>query len=220
MWFESMHPVWQARLSDLKPHLDEIERGLVGGPRLAPDAASVMAAFHSNPETIRVVIIGQDPYPTPGVAVGRSFAVAQNTAVPASLRNIFRELASDVGGKPPVRNLEGWEAQGVMLLNRHLTTLAGEPAAHSNLGWDKFTDAAIASLVSQSEGLVLVLWGNHAQQLLKLPILRERADTVRVHASAHPSPLSARRGFFGSKPFSAINGLLSELGISPINWNQ
>ena len=219
MWFEQMHPDWQSALSGQKPLLDALETQLSHLPDLSPSPDLVMAAFRTAPSQFRVVIIGQDPYPTPGVAVGRAFAVAHGP-VPASLRNILKELDSDLGADfgdlGPALDLSGWQEQGVFLLNRHLTTIHGRPGAHFKLGWQSFTDAALAHLASLNPNLILVLWGNEAESVL-VP-LNEHGFWPSVVRSVHPSPLSAHRGFFGSKPFSAVNALLENFGQSPINW--
>jgi uracil-DNA glycosylase len=220
MWFEAMHSSWQEWLAPETNRLRRLEELLANTPDLAPRKDLVMEAFRQDPSRVGVVIVGQDPYPTPGVAIGRAFAVSpETTPVPASLRNIFTELAADIGGETPQQTLLGWQQQGVLLLNRDLTAIEGESVAHSGAGWESFTDAATRALIERTDGLVLVLWGNHAQTLLKT--LGEFLDgrPVKVITSAHPSPLSAYRGFFGSKPFSAINAALVGFGKSPINWN-
>ena len=220
MWFEAMHSSWQEWLAPQAGHLSVIEQSLANVPALVPPKELVMEAFREDPSAVKVVIVGQDPYPTPGVAIGRAFAVSPDTSpVPASLRNIFTELAADIGGGTPQQTLHGWQQQGVLLLNRHLTAIEGEPAAHTGSGWEPFTQAAIRALIERTDGLVLVLWGNHAQTLLKALGNSLNDAPVEVITSAHPSPLSAYRGFFGSKPFSAINAALVGFGKSPINWN-
>ena len=223
MWFEQMHPGWQLGLADWRHWLTGVEGSLASRAGLAPEPSLVMAAFAQDPNSIRVVILGQDPYPTHGVAVGRSFAVSpSNNALPASLRNIFRELADDVGGATPNPNLIGWQEQGVLMLNRHLTTLEGQPGAHFDVGWQKFTDAALEVLLQRGIPLVLVLWGAQAQ-LVKSTLAKPLASAsglVSLVESPHPSPLSAYRGFFGSKPFSLVNSKLIQLGAQPIDWNR
>lgn len=176
----------------------------------------VMRAFEQPLEQVRVLIVGQDPYPTRGHAIGLSFAVDPSVKpLPRSLTNILRELKDDLGRDASATgNLQQWAGQGVLLLNRHLTTEETEPAAHENIGWGAFTDLAVSVLNNQrGRHLVAILWGNQAQQLgSKLP-------DAQVIASAHPSPLSARRGFFGSKPFSTANRLLQEVGEPQIDWS-
>ena len=220
MWFEAMHSSWREWLAPQAKLLEDLEGSLADVPGAVPPRELVMEAFRTDPRNVKVVIVGQDPYPTPGVAVGRAFAVTSETKpLPASLRNIFTELVDDIGGEAPEKSLLGWQEQGVLLLNRHLTALEWQPAAHSALGWDSFTEAAISALVQRTDGLVLVLWGNHAQTLVKELGPTLDAGRVKVISSAHPSPLSAYRGFFGSRPFSAINAALVGFGKSPINWN-
>jgi uracil-DNA glycosylase len=223
MWFEQMHPAWQAALAQVKPQLDRLEAELAQLPNLVPEAALVMSAFESDPNLVRVVVVGQDPYPTAGVAVGRAFAIGGGK-LPASLRNIFRELVDDIGVGPlepdPDPDLGGWQRQGVMLLNRHLTTEVGSPGKHFDAGWQQFTDAAMRYLIGIAPFLVLVLWGAQAQQI-KTSLASELSaagDRVQTVESVHPSPLSAYRGFFGSKPFTAINAALEARGQQPINW--
>ena len=162
-----------------------------------------------------MLITGQDPYPTPGHAVGLSFSVAADVRpLPRSLQNIFKELASDLEvGLPSNGDLTPWAEQGVLLLNRVLTVGAGEPGSHRGIGWESFTEAAIRGLVERiEEPLVAILWGKDAQSLT------EMLGDVPIIESAHPSPLSADRGFFGSRPFSQANEFLDDLGGEPISW--
>jgi uracil-DNA glycosylase len=217
MFFEQMHPTWQAAIPDSKAILEGLETKLEQrGTHYLPAKELVMRAFEAPLDQIRVVIIGQDPYPTVGHAVGLSFAVAAETKpLPRSLSNILRELGDDLG-KGIERNgdLTKWVDRGVFLLNRHLTTDAADAGAHADLGWGAFTDMAIRALNrKRGRSLVAILWGNQAQQLA--PVLCD----ARVIVSAHPSPLSARRGFFGSKPFSKTNAALISAGESPIDWS-
>jgi len=223
MWFEQMHPEWQALLGAWESWLNNTEVLLSNNLDLAPATDKVMTAFRVAPSEIRVVILGQDPYPTPGVAVGRAFAIsASDLPLPASLRNIFTELKSDLGSHPvPSATLESWQEQGVWLLNRHLTTLHSKPGAHFSSGWDSFTEAAIEALLSHTlQPLVFVLWGKQAQSVK--PLLQKHIDgdpaRFLILESAHPSPLSAYRGFFGSKPFSKVNTFLSSVGEQTIDW--
>jgi uracil-DNA glycosylase len=217
MFFEQMHPSWQAAIPESKPILDALEAKLAGREtQFLPPRELVMRAFEAPLDEIRVVIIGQDPYPTVGHAIGLSFAVAADTKpLPRSLSNIMRELSDDLGKS--VTNsgdLSRWAERGVFLLNRHLTTDTADAGAHANLGWAEFTDLAIKALNrKRARKLVAILWGNQAQQLA--PVLCD----AQVIASAHPSPLSARRGFFGSKPFSKTNAALLAVGESPIDWS-
>lgn len=220
MWFESMHPTWQSWLASEREWLANLETTLLDNPQLAPDAGNVMAAFSQDPSKIRVVIVGQDPYHTPGVAIGKAFAVAEETQkLPPSLRNIFKELVADVGGSEPTQSLSGWQQQGVFLLNRHLTTVLGEAGAHSKLGWAQFTDSTLRQLALNNPKVIYILWGSHAQQLKPMLLNIAPDASPRVVESVHPSPLSAHRGFFGSKPFSKTNQLLIDQGLATVNWN-
>ena len=220
MWFEQMHPGWQELLRRWEPWLAERESHLSAVTELAPAKHLVMRAFEASPESIHVVLLGQDPYPTPDVAIGRAFAVAEGAAIPGSLRNLFEELESDIGGPLPNRTLDSWQRQGVWLLNRHLTTVAGESATHFDQGWASFTDAAIAALIQLGHPLVLLLLGNQAQTLLNSlsEEIHAHAQTIGVVSAVHPSPLSAHRGFFGSAIYSRVNAELSRLGAPAIEW--
>ncbi len=186
------------------------------GKTIFPPAPLIFNAFKHTPfEKVRVVIIGQDPYHGPGQAHGLSFSVPSGTALPPSLRNIFKELASDLDlPMPGSGDLTPWANQGVLLLNAILTVEMAQAGAHQNRGWELFTDAAIAALNTEKTGLVFVLWGSYAQKKGAL------IDPSRhlILQSAHPSPLSAHRGFFGSRPFSAINAHLLRQGQTPIEW--
>jgi uracil-DNA glycosylase len=185
------------------------------GRSYLPAGANVLRAFQQPIEDVRVLVVGQDPYPTPGHPVGLSFSVAASVRpLPRSLNNIFRELRDDVGvPAPSTGDLTPWTERGVMLLNRVLTVAPGSPGSHRGKGWEEVTDEAIRALAARDEPLVAILWGRDAQTLR--PLL---ADVPRVE-SAHPSPMSADRGFFGSRPFSRVNGLLEELGSEPIDWS-
>jgi len=217
MFFEQMHPSWQRAIPESKAILDELEAKLdARQEQFLPAKHLVMRAFEQPMEEIKVLIVGQDPYPTVGHAIGLSFAVSQETKpLPRSLNNILRELGDDLGkGVSRSGDLTKWVQQGVFLLNRHLTTDAADAGAHSDLGWGVFTDLAIRALNrKRGRSLVAILWGNQAQQLA--PVLCD----AEVISSAHPSPLSARRGFFGSKPFSKANALLIAAGETAIDWS-
>lgn len=217
MFFEQMHPSWQEALAGTKPILDAIEEKLaVASAEFVPPLELVMRAFQTPLTEVRVLIVGQDPYPTAGHAIGLSFAV--NTDVkplPRSLKNILIELKDDLGRSVSAEgDLSRWSGQGVLLLNRHLTTDLAEAGAHTEIGWSQFTDQVI-NVLNRKLGrrLVAILWGNQAQQLA--PALCD----CTVTSSAHPSPLSARRGFFGSKPFSKTNAALIAVGEQPIDWS-
>ncbi len=216
MFFEQMHPSWQEALAGQRDLLDEIEAKVGTDAAVAPALPLVMRAFEQPVDSVRVLLVGQDPYPTPGHAIGLSFAVAPGVSpLPRSLQNMMRELRDDLGKE--VSNggdLQRWANQGVMLLNRHLTTSSGTSAAHFDAGWARFTDAAI-KVLNRARGrkLVAILWGNEAIALQRL------LTDVQVVSSAHPSPLSARRGFFGSRPFSKTNDALVFVGEQPIDWS-
>ncbi|SDC82900.1 Uracil-DNA glycosylase [Sanguibacter gelidistatuariae] len=183
-------------------------------PTVLPERAAVLRAFREPLARVRVLVVGQDPYPTPGHAMGLSFSVQPHVRpLPRSLQNIFTELRDDVGAPAPATgDLTAWADQGVMLCNRVLTVAAGDAGSHRGLGWEAVTDHAIAALVARGGPLVAVLWGRDAQSLA--PALAG----VPIIASAHPSPLSARRGFFGSRPFSRVNELLVAQGAAPVDW--
>lgn len=183
-----------------------------------PPAKDVYAALElTSFESTKVVVLGQDPYHGTGQAHGLSFSVRGNTPIPPSLRNIFQELFSDVSiQREQDGDLTGWARQGVLLLNTTLTVREGEPGSHKNRGWEHITDAVISALNGKPTRVVFVLWGAHARNK---KTLITQAHHVVIE-SAHPSPLSAHRGFFGSKPFSRINSALEEAGISPIDWGQ
>ncbi len=217
---ELVHPTWVEALSgevDTITAIGEFLRAeTAGGRPWLPAGEHILRAFTQPLPDVRVLIVGQDPYPTPGHPIGLSFAVAPDVRpLPRSLQNIFKELASDLGvATPPHGDLSAWTTQGVLLLNRVLTVQAGESGSHRGIGWEQVTDAAIKALVDRDDQpLVAILWGKDAQSLA--PALPD----VPIIASAHPSPMSADRGFFGSKPFSRANEFLYELGVDPINWS-
>ena len=224
MWFEQMHPGWQKALVAQRALLEELELRLSDVTNLAPPTEKVMLAFQTDPDDVRVVILGQDPYPGAGLAVGRAFAVGGHK-LPGSLRNIFKELVSDLDPPPlsgmPDPDLHGWQSQGVMLLNRSLTTIENSAGAHTKIGWWQFTEAALSHLLQNNIFTVLVLWGTHAQsiQTSLAAQISDAKNRVAIVTGAHPSPLSARRGFFGSKPFSKTNAALIAAGESPIDWS-
>ncbi len=183
-----------------------------------PPAQDVYAALELTPfESTKVVVLGQDPYHGLGQAHGLSFSVRGNTPIPPSLRNIFQELFTDVAiQREQNGDLTGWALQGVLLLNTSLTVREGEPGSHKNRGWEHITDTVMSALNEKPTRVVFVLWGAHARNK---KTLITQAHHVVIE-SAHPSPLSAHRGFFGSKPFSQINSALEEAGLSPIKWGQ
>lgn len=182
--------------------------------QILPPAPRVFAALDAcPPQATNVVILGQDPYPTPGHAHGLAFSVEPDVRpLPRSLSNIFREMSEDLGACPPDGDLHFWAAQGVLLLNTALTVEAGRAGSHANLGWARLTEQVIAALCDRPRAFVL--WGNHAQAFAR----HVAGPGHLILRSAHPSPLSARRGFFGSRPFSRVNDWLKDKGQAPINW--
>ena len=181
-----------------------------------PPREDVFTCFTSCPlQDVKVVILGQDPYHQPQQAHGLCFSVRKGVPVPRSLKNIYRELKDDLGVDAPSHGcLLEWARQGVFLMNTVMTVREGEAYSHNKKGWEVFTDTVISVLNEQEQGIVFVLWGNHAQKKARLITGAQH----RIIQSAHPSPLSAARGFFGSKPFSTINTCLKELGRTPIDW--
>lgn len=210
-WAEALAPV-----TDTVARMGEFLRAeLAADRRYLPAGANVLRAFQQPFEQVKVLIVGQDPYPTPGHAVGLSFSVAPETRpLPRSLQNIYREYCEDLGHPAPSSgDLTPWTEQGVLLLNRCLTVAPGEPASHRNKGWEEVTEQAIRALVARdAEPMVAILWGRDARNLV--PLLED----VPLVESAHPSPMSADRGFFGSRPFSRANDLLEEIGGDPVDW--
>lgn len=182
-----------------------------------PPGSQIFAAFNHTPfNSVKVVILGQDPYHGPGQAHGLCFSVPKGTPTPPSLQNIFKEINSDLGLPVPNHgNLEKWAKQGVLLLNATLTVRANQAGSHQNKGWETFTDAAIKALSDHHKGLVFILWGNYAQA--KTSIID--ANKHFILTAPHPSPLSASRGFFGCKHFSKTNRLLTSIGKEPIDWS-
>lgn len=213
-------PGWARALEPVAPQVAELgeflRSELAAGHQYLPAGENVLRAFTFPFDAVRVLIVGQDPYPTPGHAVGLSFSVAPDVRpVPRSLANIFTEYGTDLGYPVPANgDLSPWAQQGVMLLNRVLTVRPGTPASHRRKGWEAVTECAIRALVARPQPLVAVLWGRDAQTLK--PMLTEGG--CAVIESVHPSPLSASRGFFGSKPFSRTNELLTQAGAEPIEW--
>ncbi|GAA2167964.1 uracil-DNA glycosylase [Pedococcus bigeumensis] len=216
---ELVHPSWAAALApvaDTVAQLGEFLRGEVAAGRgYLPAGRHVLRAFERPLDDVRVLIVGQDPYPTPGHAVGLSFSVAPDVRpVPRSLVNIYTELESDLGlPRPASGDLSPWADQGVLLLNRVLTVAPGKPASHRGKGWESVTAAAITALVERGGPLVAILWGRDARNLVP------HLPGIPAVESAHPSPLSAHSGFFGSKPFSRANDLLAQQGAAPIDWS-
>lgn len=209
-WAEALSPA-QEIITALGERLREEQ---AAGRGYLPAGDHVLRAFQRPMSDVKVLITGQDPYPTPGHPIGLSFAVDREVRpLPRSLGNIYRELDSDLGIPPaPHGDLTAWSDQGVLLLNRVLTVRPGEAGSHRRWGWEQVTELAITALVARDRPLVAILWGKDAASLG--PLL---GDTP-VIASAHPSPLSARRGFFGSRPFSRANEMLEALGSTPVDW--
>ena len=211
-------PGWAAALAPAQPTITALGERLraeqAAGREYLPAGANVLRAFRRPLADVRVLITGQDPYPTPGHPIGLSFAVDRDVRpLPRSLNNIYAERHSDLGIPPAEHgDLSAWSDQGVLLLNRVLTVRPGEAASHRGWGWEAVTELAIRALVARAQPLVAVLWGRDAASLK--PLL----GATPVIESAHPSPLSARRGFFGSRPFSRANALLQEQGAAPIDW--
>ena len=215
---ELVHPSWAAALEPVAgavTSLGEFLRGEVAAGRgYLPAGGHVLRAFERPLDDVRVLIVGQDPYPTPGHAVGLSFSVAPDVQpVPRSLVNIFQEMQTDLGlARPSTGDLSPWADQGVLLLNRVLTVQPGKPASHRGKGWETVTAQAISALVSRGGPLVAILWGRDARNLVP------HLGGIPAIESAHPSPLSAHSGFFGSRPFSRANELLAQQGAAPIDW--
>lgn len=209
-WYEALAPAHD-RIAAMGQFL---RAEVAAGRGFLPAGDRVLAAFQRPLADVRVLLVGQDPYPTPGHPVGLSFSVAPDVRpLPKSLQNVFTELRDDLGHAPPSSgDLTPWADQGVLLLNRVLTVRPGAPASHRGQGWEAVTEQAIRALVARGGPLVAVLWGRQARDLA--PLL---GDTPIV-ASAHPSPLSARNGFFGSRPFSRVDALLREQGAAPVDW--
>lgn len=213
-----VHPGWRtalgpvaADLAALQAHLDAEDAA--GRPWL-PGRTRVMRALEQPPDDVRVLVVGQDPYPTSGHPIGLAFAVDPSVRpLPRSLHNVFRELVDDTGlPRPTSGDLTPWTERGVLLLNRVLTVREGASGSHRGLGWERVTDHVVRVLADRGGPLAAVLWGTQAQTLR--PLLGD----VPVVASAHPSPLSASRGFFGSRPFSQVDALLVAQGSAPVDW--
>ena len=214
---EIVHSSWVEALSPVEQTIHAIGARLreevAAGHGYLPAGTDVLRAFTYPMPEVKVLIVGQDPYPTPGHPMGLSFSVQPGVKPPRSLENIFTEMVSDLGvDRPTSGDLTPWSRQGVMLLNRVLTVRPGAPASHRGWGWETVTQRAIEALVQRPEPLVAILWGRPAQSLT--PMLGQ----TPIIASPHPSPLSASRGFFGSRPFSRANEELTRLGAQPVDW--
>lgn len=209
--FKPVHASWYPIIEPLQSSIISTFEA-VSKSEFIPAIDRILAPLSTAIDDVSVVIVGQDPYPNPEYADGFAFSVkAEITPFPASLVNIFKEIESDLGTAMPENgNLERWSRQGVLLINRTLTTIPGESHAHQRSGWMGITEDIIREVASR--GAVGILWGGNAQQM------SEYFDSLRVIKSAHPSPLSAYRGFFGSKPFSRCNAMLAEIGKTEITW--
>jgi uracil-DNA glycosylase len=209
-WAEALAPV-----ADRITAMGEFLRAEVAaGRRYLPAGENVLRAFQQPFRDVRVLIVGQDPYPTPGHPVGLSFSVAAHVRpLPKSLVNIFQEYTDDLGYPPPSSgDLSPWTEHGVLLLNRALTVEPGRPNSHQGKGWEEITEQAIRALAARHEPMVAILWGRNARNL------RPLLGSVPCVESAHPSPMSAHNGFFGSHPFSRANRLLEQQGAAPVDW--
>ncbi|GIH74716.1 uracil-DNA glycosylase [Planobispora longispora] len=209
-WAEALEPVAE-KIAEMG---DFLRKEVADGRGYLPAGENVLRAFKQPFDQVKVLIVGQDPYPTPGHPIGLSFSVAADVRpIPGSLRNIYKELTEDLGLPMPSNgDLTPWAEHGVLLLNRVLTVMPGKPASHRGKGWEEVTEQAIKALVARDKPMVAILWGRDARSLV--PML---GDTPAIE-SAHPSPLSARSGFFGSRPFSRANQLLEQLGVAPVDW--
>lgn len=214
---EILDPGWARALEPVEPQIRAMGDFLRAQRAYLPAGSDVLRAFTYPFDEAEVLIVGQDPYPTPGHPIGLSFAVAPDVSpLPPSLVNIYRELVSDLGVRPPSNgDLRPWAQRGVVLLNRVLTVAPGQSASHRGKGWEPITAHAIGALAARDRPLVAILWGRDAQTLT--PMLRENG--VPVLTSAHPSPLSAHRGFFGSRPFSRANEALIGIGGRAVDWS-
>ncbi|WP_026416022.1 uracil-DNA glycosylase [Actinomadura oligospora] len=215
---ETVEAGWANALAPVAPQIaamgEFLRAEVAAGRRYLPAGNHILRAFQQPFDEVRVLIVGQDPYPTPGHPVGLSFSVAPDVRpLPGSLINIYRELNTDLGlPQPSNGDLTPWTRQGVLLLNRALTVMPGRPNSHSGKGWEEVTEQAIRALAARGGPLVAILWGRNARNL------RPLLGGVPCIESAHPSPMSANGGFFGSRPFSRANQLLAEQGASPVDW--
>ncbi|MEU4538421.1 uracil-DNA glycosylase [Streptosporangium sp. NPDC023825] len=209
-WAKALEPVAE-KIAEMGEFL---RKEVAEGRQYLPAGANVLRAFQQPFDQVKVLIVGQDPYPTPGHPIGLSFSVAADVRpIPGSLRNIYKELTEDLGLPMPGNgDLTPWTEQGVLLLNRVLTVMPGKPASHRGKGWEEVTEQAIKALVARDKPMVAILWGRDARNL------RPMLGSVPAIESAHPSPLSARSGFFGSRPFSRTNELLQQQGAGPVEW--
>ncbi|WP_028661700.1 uracil-DNA glycosylase [Saccharomonospora saliphila] len=215
---EIMDPGWARALEPVSGSIaamgEFLRQEVAAGRTYLPSGEHILRAFTQPFDDVRVLIVGQDPYPTPGHPIGLCFAVAPDVRpLPKSLVNIFTEYSDDLGHPTPsTGDLTPWTEQGVLLLNRALTVRPGKPNSHQGKGWEEITERAIVALAERSRPLVAILWGSNARKLK--PLL----GSVPCVESVHPSPLSARNGFFGSRPFSRTNALLEQQGAAPVDW--
>ncbi|QVQ53023.1 uracil-DNA glycosylase [Spiractinospora alimapuensis] len=209
-WAKALEPVAETigRMGDF------LRAEIAAGRTYLPAGDNVLRAFHQPFDQVRVLLVGQDPYPTPGHAVGLSFSVAPEVRpIPGSLRNIFTEYCDDLGlPQPSNGDLTPWTERGVLLLNRSLSVAPRKPNSHANKGWEDVTDQAIRALAARGTPMVSILWGSKARNLRRL------MPNVPAVESTHPSPMSAHNGFFGTRPFSRANALLQQQGADPIDW--
>ncbi|WP_026120240.1 uracil-DNA glycosylase [Nocardiopsis potens] len=208
-WAKALEPV-AGKIAEMGEFL---RNEVAEGRTYLPAGDNVLRAFQQPFDEVRALIVGQDPYPTPGHAIGLSFAVAPDVKLPGSLRNIFKEYCEDLGHPMPSNgDLTPWTEQGVLLLNRSLSVMPRKPASHRGKGWEEITDQAIRALAARNKPMVAILWGRDARSLR--PLMPE----VPCVESTHPSPMAAHNGFFGSRPFSKANALLEQQGAEPIDW--
>lgn len=208
-----VHPSWEEPLAPVEDEIHELGDFLRSQPAFLPAGKDILRAFQDPFDDVRVLIVGQDPYPTPGHPMGLSFSTQPGIAPPRSLVNIYKELDDDLGIPPrPDGDLSSWASQGILLLNRVLTVAPGKPGSHRGVGWETVTEAAIRALAQRDVPLVAILWGRDAQTAKRF-----LGDTPCIE-SPHPSPLSARNGFFGSRPFSRANEALRAQGADGVDW--
>ncbi len=217
-----IHDSWKAVLAEefKQPYFDQIKSALIEDRskdiKVYPPGSLIFSAFDTTPfDKVKVVIIGQDPYHGPGQAMGLSFSVPRSMPIPASLRNVYKELKSDVGVDPPKHgDLSKWAKQGVFMLNAILTVRHKSPGSHKSIGWAQFTNNVIKKISSEKEGVVFLLWGNYAKS--KKELINEFKH--HVLESVHPSPL-AGNAFLGNQHFSKTNKILKKAGLKPIDWS-
>lgn len=209
-----VHDSWLPALSPVEDRIHALGDFLRAEPAYLPAGDDVLRAFQDPFDEVKVLIVGQDPYPTPGHAMGLSFSTHPGVPAPRSLRNIYTELHDDLGVAPRADgDLSAWAGRGVLLLNRVLTVRPGEAGSHRRRGWEEVTAAALSALAERGRPLVAILWGRDAQSAARF------LGATPLIESAHPSPLSARRGFFGSRPFSRANAALAAQGAEPVDWS-